>query len=442
MPTTERWRRAGGRLLIHTLSRFRQRRGTHSWAPPALLREPPVLLAGDRSGPRAEADVAAQTGPSLPGRAGARPPGADDCDRGAYHERLRSETRASALIGGVVLLVAFPLWSAFDWLVLPARAGQFMIVRVAFEVLIGLALAAMWHPAVGGKYPQQTAFLLFALPQLSIAWMVPRSAPELTAYLLGFSLVIFGCPLIMVWHWQLTMWMTALSLAATAVFVGTDPSGPSKAGVATIAFYLGTAGLIAVVGQYHRYRAGWEQFRTEAALEGEQRRNELLVDELRRLSQEDPLTGVSNRRAWEAWVEREWSLARRTGRKLSVILCDFDRFKDVNDTAGHAVGDAVLRAGADRLRATARSSDLVARLGGDEFVIGCPDTDGASAGELAHRLAAAARELAWPHQVHMTLTFGVAELNPDGETITSLLGRADNALYLAKATRGSVVQAT
>jgi diguanylate cyclase (GGDEF)-like protein len=360
-------------------------------------------------------------------------------DRRAYHDRLRLTTRRSALTGGVVLLIAFPMWSVFDLLVLPARAPAFIAIRATFEVPIALAVLALWRPKIGGRWPEQTAFVLLVLPQLAIAWMVPRSQPQLAAYLLGFSLVIFGSAVVVVWRWPLTAWLTAVSLAATAVSAVTSRSVLSKASVATIVFYLGTAGVVAVVGQLYRYRSGWEQFVTEAALQRERRRNAVLMEELEKLSREDPLTGVANRRAWEAWAHREHHRAERSRSPFSIVLCDFDRFKDVNDLYGHAFGDEVLRAGAEALQAGSRSIDFVARLGGDEFIVGCPDTDLAAATELANRLADAARTLSWPHEVLMTLSFGVAQLSPNNEDMLALLARADTALYQAKISRDTVV---
>src|SRR5258708_20275536 len=89
--------------------------------------------------------------------------GAGD-DRRAYHDRLRLTTRRSGLAAGVVLLIAFPLWSAFDLLVLPARAPGFIGIRAAFEVPIAVALLALWRPKVGGGWPEPTAFLLLPFP--------------------------------------------------------------------------------------------------------------------------------------------------------------------------------------------------------------------------------------------------------------------------------------
>jgi diguanylate cyclase (GGDEF)-like protein len=369
-------------------------------------------------------------------------PGGASVARSAYHDRLRLSARRSCLAGGVVLLFAFPVWSVFDWFVLPARAVEFSVVRAVFEVPIALAVLALSRPSIGGRWPEATAFVTLALPQLAIAWMIPRSQGQLTAYLLGFSLIMFASAVVVAWRWQLTIWLTAFTLSATAVAAATSPAALPRSSVATIVFYLGTAGLVAVVGQYHRYRAGWAQFSTELALQEEQSRSEALLQELRKLSAQDPLTGVANRRAWDGWVQREWNLSRRTGRPLSVVLCDFDRFKEVNDSYGHAVGDHVLRSGAEALQLAARSTDLVARLGGDEFIVGCPDSDLTAATSLAHRLAASARGLTWPHDVLMTVSFGVAQMSDDDETVAALFARADAALYEAKSSRDAVVSAT
>ena len=368
--------------------------------------------------------------------------GQDPCgDRRGYHARLRLSARRSCLVAGLVLIVAFPVWTVFDWMELPAQAVEFAAVRGVFELLIVVAVVALWRPTIGGRWPEGTAFVMLALPQLAIAWMIPRSTGELTAYLLGFSLIMFGSAVVVVWRWQLTAWLTGFTLAATAIAVATSPTALSRAEVGTIVFYLGTAGVVAVVGQYHRYRAGWEQFSTEMALVEERGRNDVLLEELRKLSDEDPLTGVANRRAWEGWLQREWSRTKRTGRPLSVVLCDFDRFKEVNDTYGHAVGDQVLRSGAEALHLAARSTDFVARLGGDEFIVGCPDSDLAAATALAHRLAARVRALDWPHELPMTLSFGVAQMAAEEGAIATLLARADRALYQAKISRDAVVSA-
>jgi diguanylate cyclase (GGDEF)-like protein len=121
-------------------------------------------------------------------------------------------------------------------------------------------------------------------------------------------------------------------------------------------------------------------------------------------------------------------------RPLSLLYCDLDGFKTVNDTLGHDAGDEVLKAVAERLLAITRAGDTVARLGGDEFVVLIED--GGDAGEAAARIAAA---LAQPaavgrHRVELAASIGIAELTPQAPTVdaTTLLQRADAAMYHAK----------
>ncbi|MEM6461041.1 MAG: PleD family two-component system response regulator [Pseudomonadota bacterium] len=152
----------------------------------------------------------------------------------------------------------------------------------------------------------------------------------------------------------------------------------------------------------------------------------------------DPLTGLYNRRYLDSHMQLliERSIARN--RLLSVLAIDLDRFKAVNDTHGHDAGDEVLREFARRMRQTIRGIDLACRHGGEEFIIVLPDTDGSTAQKVAERLR---REIAdVPFRVgrdtrhlNITASMGVATLTRTDETPSTLLKRADVALYEAKA---------
>ena len=141
---------------------------------------------------------------------------------------------------------------------------------------------------------------------------------------------------------------------------------------------------------------------------------------------------MGNRRAWEERLTGEFLRARRSGRPLSVIVCDLDNFKAVNDGHGHNVGDAVLRMAAGLLLDRVRSSDFVARLGGDEFAVLCPDTSLAAAAQLALEVGDLTRRTGFPAGVAMTCSIGVAELERSDTTTGHLFHRADCALYDAK----------
>jgi len=156
----------------------------------------------------------------------------------------------------------------------------------------------------------------------------------------------------------------------------------------------------------------------------------------------DVLTGWNNRRYLSVRLGEELARARRDGSRLVCLMLDIDHFKSVNDTWGHAAGDAVLRVLAQRVESQVRASDVAARYGGEEFVVLLPDTTVESAQKLAERIRTevAASPIALPcgEAVTITASIGIAEVSPgpeekDLKTLgDSLVARADVALYAAK----------
>lgn len=154
----------------------------------------------------------------------------------------------------------------------------------------------------------------------------------------------------------------------------------------------------------------------------------------------DQLTAMPNRRAFEEFLEREWVRGIRSGRPLSLILCDVDEFKTYNDRFGHAVGDAILRSVAGLcLKAARRRTDLAARIGGDEFAIVAPETDPSGIVTIVRAIEQSRDTLAqgtfepWSFP---SLSFGVCTVIPsDSTSVFDLFEAADAALYEAKRTR-------
>ena len=163
-------------------------------------------------------------------------------------------------------------------------------------------------------------------------------------------------------------------------------------------------------------------------------RTKRLQDLLRKHALIDPLTELSNRRALDECLEREWARHLRHGGHLSVITADIDHFKKVNDQFGHAAGDEVLRQVARLLSAGCRESDTAARWGGEEFVVVAPEIplQGAAAFAERLRMSVCSRPLAVHDMtLEVTVSFGVA--NSEGrKSAAALLQAADEALYRAK----------
>jgi diguanylate cyclase (GGDEF)-like protein len=162
-------------------------------------------------------------------------------------------------------------------------------------------------------------------------------------------------------------------------------------------------------------------------------------EENRRLSITDPLTGAHNRRFLMEQLPREIERAARYGRLLSVVMCDVDHFKKINDTHGHIIGDEVLKWFVSGLQRSVRACDWVARYGGEEFVVVLPETNVENAAVAAEHLRLHAAEAAFTaagEPFTVTASFGVSgwkDVVPQGATLDALIGRCDSGVYASKA---------
>lgn len=160
-----------------------------------------------------------------------------------------------------------------------------------------------------------------------------------------------------------------------------------------------------------------------------------LEHELTELTRRDSLTGAASRRYFFERAQEEFARARRYNKPLSLIVFDFDNFKKINDSHGHAAGDRVLQDLGKIISVDLREIDLLGRIGGDEFAVLVPETDLQGTGEVAERLRRAAAEQPDSDSrtvARYTLSLGVATLEPEDTSIDMVLQRADNALYSSK----------
>jgi diguanylate cyclase (GGDEF)-like protein/PAS domain S-box-containing protein len=161
-----------------------------------------------------------------------------------------------------------------------------------------------------------------------------------------------------------------------------------------------------------------------------------LIKKLNHLSTTDSLTGLLNRRALNDILDHEIDRANRYSSDLSLIICDIDRFKQINDTYGHRAGDLALRAISGSFKSALRKADILGRYGGDEFMIILPETSIKGAKSLAEkvRMAVENTELELPDGkvARLSTSIGVASCCAPVENIDTIVARADAALYTSK----------
>jgi len=184
-----------------------------------------------------------------------------------------------------------------------------------------------------------------------------------------------------------------------------------------------------------------ELFSSQAAIAMDNSRR---VERMEKQAGLDELTNLYNRRAFSLMGDREVSRARRYRRPLALIFFDIDRFKNVNDSYGHLIGDHVLRVLTELVTKTTRATDIVCRYGGEEFIVLMPEASREEGLAMAERLRQEVSRMTVVTAggtLSLTVSLGVAALRPEeDETIESLIARADRAMYQAKAAGRNTVR--
>jgi diguanylate cyclase (GGDEF)-like protein len=354
-------------------------------------------------------------------------------------EELTERARSAGLLVGWVAALAMPAWTLVDRVTTPDQVGMFVLLRLLGDVPMLAALWALWRLPLGRSRPEVLTFLVMAVVQVEIAWMITL-AHDPRYHLLGFTLAIYGSGCVMVARPRWTAALIAVSWLALGASILGSPGHLTVEDLMAVTVYLGTASLITMLAHLRRYALNNRELLTRARLERERQRTSVLLAQLERLSHEDALTGLANRRRWDAELASVCAAAREHGSDLGVVLLDIDHFKQINDRHGHPGGDEVLRQVARLLSDRVRSGDLVARLGGDELAVLLPDADLDRAIELAERLRAEAAQLMpvgfGPDEISLSL--GVAAAGGPAAHPLELMSRADEQLYRAKITRNVV----
>lgn len=246
---------------------------------------------------------------------------------------------------------------------------------------------------------------LIGLGHYSLIWLGPF--PSLAFFLLGRQRGLWAC-----------VGLALLTAAGLALLAPPDsPTGFDRIAQFNLLGALLCLALLALYAEISRQQV------LRALLESNR--------QLHQLSTHDRLTGLYNRLKLEQRLAEELARAQRHGSPFSVVLVDIDHFKHVNDRCGHAVGDLVLQCLGHVLLRGRRASDMVGRWGGEEFLLICAETPIEGAVLVAERLREAIQEAPMPEAGRVTLSAGVSAYR-SGDTMDSLLARADMALYAAK----------
>lgn len=359
---------------------------------------------------------------------------------GDYAGELADRARTSGLLVGVVALVAVPLWGLFDLVLEPTQARAFLTLRLVCELPMLACLWLLWRHPVGRRRPELLSFSLLAVVQAEIAWMVVRASSAREFYLLGFSLAVYasGCVLGGPLRWTLAL-VGATWLSFGGALLTAPASVPAQDVTASV-FYLATASVIGLLAHAQRDRLSRDELAARARLEEEQQRTRQLLVELERLSNEDSLTGLANRRRWDAEIAKACRTARTRRSSVAAVIVDVDRFKQVNDECGHAAGDSVLQRVASVVVEGFGAGALVARLGGDEIGVLLPGATVNDACALAEPVRLTVPTLPTPagSSRRLSVSMGAAAVTGKDVSPQELMRRADEQLYLAKRKRNAL----
>jgi diguanylate cyclase (GGDEF)-like protein len=333
-----------------------------------------------------------------------------DAYRSESTRKFRELAAAAIPFGGFGFL-GFALWEA---------SYDLGLLRKTWALRLGLAAFFVVAGFLPRRFPSWAEILyvlagiVCCMGVLILGTMVPQ----------GRLLAFGGCLMTLSFAFVLSHEIGRVVRSAGVVFatvnVGALTLGYSVRDVCEFDGYLVATSMVLLVASVIQERAQREAFCLDA--------------QLRDLAHTDPLTSLANRRYLEQGLARFLALADRNLTPISLLAIDLDHFKSVNDTHGHAVGDAILKGVAQILSGELRATDLFARTGGEEFVAVLPLAPLEGGRVVAERLRKRIEGALFPSgtaTVRITMSVGLAERRP-GEGGTDLLRRADEALYRAK----------
>jgi diguanylate cyclase (GGDEF)-like protein len=339
-------------------------------------------------------------------------------------------------------LVAVLLYSAFaisDRSMVPDVYREAWAIRFLLVVPLTLLCTFGLYKVNSLRLRETLLALMMIVSGASLPWIALLSThPNAMHYQTGITLIILFGNIVLNLRFRSALITSTILTLAYGLSLFQVSAMPPEVRLNNWMFCF-AAVLISLIANF---RMDQDQRRAYQARLREQERNTELthaVELLARLSAEDALTQIANRREFDRRLDIEWGRARRDGQPLALIMIDIDCFKNYNDHYGHPAGDACLQRIAAALSAIPkRAADLVARFGGEEFVVLLPATPVEEAARLAERLRQALVDLQIPHATSrvasgITASFGVAAMRPASQLqAAELVAAADAALYVAK----------
>jgi diguanylate cyclase (GGDEF)-like protein len=340
---------------------------------------------------------------------------------------------------GVVAAILYSSFALSDRVMVPDAWQQAWAIRFLLVVPLMLIGTLCLYKIRNIGHRQLLLAAATLVSGISLPWIASLSHhPNAAHYQTGITLIVLFGNIVLALRFRHAL---ATSVALTLVY---SLSLNFMATMSSQVRFNNALFLIAavVISLIANFRMDQDQRRAWLARSRELERNAELsraVEMLAKISAEDPLTQLANRREFDRRMNLEWGRATRDEKPVALIMVDIDCFKNYNDHYGHPAGDSCLQQIAATLRdIPKRSSDLVARLGGEEFIVLLPNTTLEDAGQLAERMRAAVEALKIAHShspvsFYVTATFGVAATVPAPRALgADLLAQADAALYRAK----------
>lgn len=334
-------------------------------------------------------------------------------------KKFRDHRRFTAVVY-VILGVFLPFLWVWDYVTDPVGARETIGLRLLY-LLILIPAFGFWWPKVPPRWLQIAPPLLMLAAEVLYVEILNHLQTGMIYGLAGFMYVMF----IAVLGTQCYSLVLAIGYTLFATIL---PTLMAALGLAPGFPYLSFAILV--------WPAAGLTILSQAAFAYHYLYRYYLEQQLKFLSDTDPLSGARNRRYFMPRLDSEVVRAHRLRLDLALLMLDIDFFKKVNDTYGHPTGDLVIRQLADICLQVSRKIDVVGRVGGEEFAVLLPGATIAQATDVAERIRAQAEGSSVQSQdgkfLNFTVSVGVAEVRPDDNNGTDLFSRADAALYEAK----------